>query len=55
MALNGLSAGLAWRDMRHMKFTHLQQMLYEWDDMRGADVEEVRDATPEDVRALMMI
>lgn len=55
MVLNGLSAGLSWDDMRHMKYTHLEQMLWEWDDMHGADSEEVRDATPEDVMALTRI
>lgn len=55
MALNGLSAGLSWRDMRHMKYTHLQQLLYEWDDMHGAEVDEVREAKPSDVMALMRI
>ena len=53
MALNGLSAGLSWSDMRHMKYTHLMQLLYEWEDMHGADVDEIVDATPADVRALM--
>ena len=52
MALNALSAGLSWRDLRHMKYTHLMQILYEWEDMHGADVDEVVDATPEDVMAL---
>ena len=52
MALNGLAAGLSWQDMRHMKYTHLMQLLYEWEDMHGADVDEVRDATPSDVTAL---
>lgn len=55
MALSGLEAGLSWRDMRHMKYTHLMQLLYEWEDMHGADVEEVVDATPADVKALMSI
>lgn len=52
MALHGLSAGLGWRDLRHMKYTHLMQLLYEWEDMNGADVDEIRDATPGDVMAL---
>ena len=52
MALNGLEAGLSWRDMRHMKYTHLMQTLFEWEDMHGADVDEIVDATPSDVRAL---
>lgn len=53
MALSGLSAGLSWRDMRHMKYTHLMQLLYEWDDMNGAEATETREATPSDVSALM--
>lgn len=52
MALSGLEAGLTWRDMRHMKFTHMMQLLFEWEDMHGAEVDEVRDATPKDVMAL---
>ena len=52
MALCGLQAGLSWRDMRFMKYTHLTQFLWEWDDMNGAEVEEIRDATPSDVMAL---
>ena len=52
MALHGLSAGLGWRDLRRMKYTHLMQLLYEWEDMNGADVDETRDATPSDVMAL---
>lgn len=52
MALHGLSAGLSWRDLRFMKYTHLMQLLYEWEDMNGAEVDEVRDATASDVMAL---
>ena len=52
MAINGLGAGLSWRDMRHMKYTHLMQFLYEYEDMNGADVDEIVDATPKDVMAL---
>ena len=52
MALSGLSAGLTWSDMDDMKYTHLMHLLYEWDDMHGAEVDEVRDATPDDVDAL---
>lgn len=52
MALLGLEAGLSWEDMRHMKFTHLQQIIWEWEDMHGAEYDEVRDATGADVRAL---
>lgn len=52
MALSGLSAGLTWADMDDMKFTHLMHLLYEWEDMNGAEVDEVREATPEDVDAL---
>lgn len=37
MALCVLSAGLTWRDMRHMKYTHLMQLLYEWEDMHSGE------------------
>lgn len=53
MMLCGLEAGLTMRDMRDMKYTHLMQVLYEWEDMHGAEVDEVVEATPADVRALM--
>lgn len=52
MALCALDSGLAWRDMRHMKYTHLMQLLFEWEDMRGAEVNEVREGTKEDMLAL---
>lgn len=52
MMLCGLDAGLTMRDMRDMKYTHLMQVLYEWEDMNDADVEEVVDATSDDVKAL---
>ena len=52
MALLGLEAGLRWRDMRHMKYTHLMQLLFEWEDMHGGDVDEVVNATSDDVKAL---
>ncbi len=45
MALAALESGLTWRDMRRMKYTHLMQLLFEWEDMHGAEVEEVVDAT----------
>ena len=52
MALLGLEAGLSWRDMRRMKYTHLMKLLYEWEDMHGADVDETVNATSDDVMAL---
>ena len=52
MALACLSAGLSWQDIRHMKYTHLMQLLWEWDDMHGAESDETVDATPADVMAL---
>ena len=58
MALNGLNLGLSWNDLRRMKYTHLMQFLYEYEDMHSAEQDEtdgVRDATPEDVKALMML
>jgi hypothetical protein len=58
MALNGLSLGLSWKDMRHIKYTHMMQFLFEYEDMHIADsdqIEQVRDATPRDVKALMML
>lgn len=55
MMLCGLDAGLSIADMREMKYTHLMQILYEWEDMQGADVDEYIDATGADVRALTRI
>ena len=55
MAVCGLSAGLTWQDMRHMKYTHLMQVLWEWEDANGADVTEYVDATSADVKALMKL
>ena len=55
MMLCGLDAGLTMQDMRDMKYTHLMQILYEWEDMHDADVEEVVDATSADVEALMRL
>ena len=52
MMLCGLEAGLTMQDMHEMKFTHLMQVLYEWEDMHDADVEEVVEATSDDVKAL---
>ena len=52
MAVCGLEAGLSWNDMRGMKYTHLMQILWEWEDMHGAEVDEIVDATPDDVMAL---
>lgn len=52
MAVSAMSMGLSWRDLRHMKYTHLMQLLWEWEDANGADVTEYVDATPEDVIAL---
>lgn len=53
MAVEALAAGLSWQDLRHMKYTHLMLILFEWDDMNGAEVDETVDATGKDVRALM--
>lgn len=59
MALNGLAAGLSMSDIRHMKYTHLLHILYEWEDMhpdKDDDGEDtIRDATGEDVRWLMSL
>lgn len=55
MAASALNAGLSMSDMRHMKYTHLMQILWEWQDMHGAEVVETRDATSSDVRALMSL
>ena len=52
MALNAMAAGLTWADLRHMKYTHVMQLLYEWEDMNGVECDEVRDATADDVMAL---
>lgn len=46
-------------EMRHMKYTHLLHILYEWEDMHpdqdddGEDT--IRDATGDDVRWLMSL
>ena len=55
MMLCGLEAGLTVADMRDMKYTHLMQVLFEWEDVNGADVDEVVEATGSDVRALMKL
>ena len=55
MAVNGLSAGLSWHDMCRFKYTHLMQLLWEWEDINGAEMDETRDATPQDVMALTKI
>ena len=52
MAVSAMQAGLSWRDLRHMKYTHLMQVLWEWEDMNGADVDEIVDAKPSDVSIL---
>lgn len=52
MAVSGLSAGLSMPDLKTMKYTHLMQMLWEWDEMNGAEYDEVCDATSADVMAL---
>ena len=53
MMLNGLSAGFSREDMRHMKYTHLMHILYEWEDMHGEGADEERNATEADARWLM--
>lgn len=55
MMLCGLKAGLTVQDMHDMKYTHLMQVLFEWEDMNDADVDEVVEATSDDVRALMRL
>ena len=55
MAVSALSMGLGWEDLRHMKYTRLMQLLWEWEDMNGSDVTEYREATGADVRALMKL
>lgn len=52
MALSALEAGLSWSDLRDIKYTHLMQLLYEWEDMRGGEYDEIVDATTADVMAL---
>ena len=52
MAMSGLSAGLTMPDLRTIKYTHLMQMLWEWDEMHGAEYDVTVDATSEDVMAL---
>ena len=55
MAVCAMQMGLEWRDMRHMKYTHLMKLLYEWEDANGAEVTEYVDANGSDVRALMKL
>lgn len=55
MALHALGAGLSWSDLRSMKYTHLMQILWEWDDMHGAKCDEVTDATDADIRFLTQL
>lgn len=55
MMLCGLEAGLTSEDMRDMKYTHLMQILYEWEDMHGAEVDETVEATSADIKALMRL
>jgi len=52
MMLCGLEAGLTMQDMHDMKYTHMMQILFEWEDMNDADVDEVVEATSADVKAL---
>jgi len=40
MAVCGMEVGLTWRDMRHMKYTHLMQLLYEWDDLHSGEQDD---------------
>lgn len=35
MAVNAMGAGLSWCDLRQMKYTHLMQLLYEYEDMHS--------------------
>lgn len=55
MAMEALEAGFSWRDLRNIKYTHLMQALYEWDDMHGAEVDETVEATGADIKALMRL
>lgn len=53
LVLCGLHAGLTREDMRYMKYTHLVQTVWEWEDMNDPDShEETRDATPADFEML---
>lgn len=51
-AVNALDAGLTLSDLKHMKYTHVMLFLYERDDAMGAEVDEVREATADDVNWL---
>ena len=53
MTVCGLKAGLTLRDMRDMEYTHFVQLLWEWEDMNGAEVDETVDAKPSDLKMLM--
>lgn len=50
--LLGLQTGLALSDIREMKYTHLVQTVYAWQDMHGVEYDEVREATGADTRLL---
>ena len=52
MLVSGLSAGLSMPDMKTMKYTHLMQVLWEWDEMQGAEYDVTVEATNDDVLAL---
>ena len=52
MAMSGLSAGLTMPDLKTIKYTHLIQMLWEWDEMHGAEYDEIVEATSADVMSL---
>jgi hypothetical protein len=46
MALIGMEAGLSWDDIRPMKYTHLMQLLYEWEDMHKGESDEEEQKPP---------
>ena len=52
MALAALQAGLSWADLRDLKYTHLMQILWEWEDSNGVEADETVEATTADVMAL---
>lgn len=45
MAVLALEMGLQWRDLRRMKYTHLMQLLLEWEDMHAAAREDGGERT----------
>lgn len=56
MALSALQAGLTLDDLRHAKYTHVVQLMWEWEDMHDDEGrDETVEAKPSDVKMLMTL